>query len=158
MNTPTQNKRLIFTDQKGNLNFVIPSPNFKGSMEELRHKLTIQDQIDSVDEINIIDIADVPKERVFRNAWKKGSGGKRIDIDLPKAKTIAHGFRRIKRKKELNPLDEEVTMNHANPAKLNVSEAKRQVIRDKYVTIQNNIDACDNVDDLQNIVNAEGLI
>ena len=60
-----------------------------------------------------------------------------IIVNLTKAKAIGHDFRREERAKEFAPLDIQATI----PAKAEEAEAARQVIRDKYAVIQQEIDA-----------------
>jgi hypothetical protein len=71
-----------------------------------------------------------------------------ITINLDKAKNIAHDKRRAARSAEFAPLDIKATI----PAEAQAAEASRQVIRDKYATIQNNINSVTNVDALKQIV------
>lgn len=73
-----------------------------------------------------------------------------IRINLDKAKVIAHDKRRAARAAEFAPLDIEATI----PAKAAMAEAKRQNIRDKYDTLQTQIDACATPDDLKRIMDA----
>lgn len=71
-----------------------------------------------------------------------------IRINLDKAKVIAHDKRRAVRAEEFAPLDIEATI----PAKAAMAEAKRQNIRDKYDTLQIQIDACASPDALKHIM------
>ena len=71
-----------------------------------------------------------------------------ITINLDKAKNIAHDKRRTARSAEFAPLDIKATI----PAEAQAAEASRQVIRDKYATIQNNINSVTNIDALKQIV------
>ena len=59
-----------------------------------------------------------------------------IKINIDKAKNIAHEVRRQKRSEEFAPLDIKATI----PSEAVAAEAERQIIRDKYTEIQNNID------------------
>jgi hypothetical protein len=68
-----------------------------------------------------------------------------IVVNLDKAKHIAHDKRRAARAVEFAPLDIEATI----PAKAAAAETARQAIRDKYATIQTNIDAAQTVDELK---------
>ena len=70
-----------------------------------------------------------------------------IKINLDKAKNLTHEIRREAREKELKPWDIKATI----PAEAENAEAERQKIRDNYATIQNNIDACDNEEELKTI-------
>lgn len=71
-----------------------------------------------------------------------------ITINLDKAKGIAHDKRRAARSAEFAPLDIKATI----PAEAQAAEAARQVIRDKYAAIQNDINAAADVDTLKQIV------
>lgn len=83
----------------------------------------------------IVDDSVLPTDRIFRNAWEMQ--GAAVVESLPKSKLICHDVRRLKRAAEFAPLDVEATI----PAKAATAEAARQVIRDKYATIQTSIDA-----------------
>jgi len=60
-----------------------------------------------------------------------------IVIDVNKAKAIGHDMRRAARSAEFAPLDIKATI----PSEANAAEAARQAIREKYATIQAQIDA-----------------
>jgi hypothetical protein len=63
-----------------------------------------------------------------------------IVINLGKAKAIGHDIRRAKRAEEFLPLDEVIAKQI--PGKdAAAAEAARQVIRDRYATMQQAIDA-----------------
>ncbi len=74
-----------------------------------------------------------------------------ISINIDKAKTIAHDKRRAARAAEFAPLDVKATI----PSEAAAAEAARQAVRDKYATVQNDIDAASDVGALKTIV--EGL-
>ena len=71
-----------------------------------------------------------------------------IQVDLNKAKEIAHEKRREARNLELSPLDVQVTI----PTLAEQAEIERQKIRDKYAEIQVKIDEANSVDALKNII------
>lgn len=71
-----------------------------------------------------------------------------IQVDLLKAKEIAHEKRRAARTIEFAPLDIQVTI----PAMSEQVEAKRAEIRSKYDAIQAQIDAAESVDVLKDII------
>lgn len=71
-----------------------------------------------------------------------------IQIDMLKAKEIAHNKRIEARKAEFAPLDVQVTI----PTMSEQAEAKRAEIRDKYDVIQVQINEADSVDVLKEIV------
>jgi hypothetical protein len=74
-----------------------------------------------------------------------------IGINIDKAKTIAHDKRRAARAAEFAPLDVKATI----PSEAAAAEAARQAVRDKYATVQTQIDAAADVAALKTIV--EGL-
>ena len=67
-----------------------------------------------------------------------------IVINLDKAKNIAHDIRREKRSEEFKPLDIKATI----PSQAAAAEAERQKIRDKYATLQEQMDAAQTVEEL----------
>ena len=74
-----------------------------------------------------------------------------IVINIEKAKGIAHEIRRAKRAEEFAPYDE-VIMKQIPDANATEAEASRQAIRDKYATIQTNINATAGVESLTTLV------
>ena len=74
-----------------------------------------------------------------------------ITIDLNKAKTIAHDKRRAARAAEFAPLDLKATI----PFEAAWAEEERQAVREKYATVQTQIEAAADVAALKTIV--EGL-
>jgi hypothetical protein len=71
-----------------------------------------------------------------------------ITINLDKAKNIAHDKRRAARSAEFAPLDIKATI----PAEAQAAETARQAIRDKYATMQNDINDAVDLDALKQIV------
>ena len=74
-----------------------------------------------------------------------------IGINIDKAKTIAHDKRRAARAAEFAPLDLKATI----PFEAVAAEAARQTVREKYATMQSQIEAAADVAALKTIV--EGL-
>lgn len=75
-----------------------------------------------------------------------------ININLNKAKTIAHEKRRAKRSEEFAPFDEKI-MKQIPGTNIAEVEAQRQEIRDKYAVIQTNINQATTVPELKQILN-----
>lgn len=75
-----------------------------------------------------------------------------VAININKAKEITHNKRREARAGEFKPLDEAITINIASHDKVAEIEAKRQMVRDKYAEIQNNIDSSTTTDELKAII------
>lgn len=77
-----------------------------------------------------------------------------IKVNLNKAKEIAHDKRRSARAKEFEPLDEIIAKQI--PGKdAQKAEAERQKIRDKYATLQAQMDAAKTVDELKSLLPKE---
>lgn len=73
-----------------------------------------------------------------------------ITINLDKARTIVHDIRRAARTAEFAPLDIKATI----PSEATAAEAARQAVRDKYATIQSDIDAAPGVPELKLIADS----
>lgn len=139
-------QRIIYTTPEGNVCVVIPAPGF-----------TAQDCMKDVPvsavASEVVPVEDIPSDRTFRNAWKRGEQGKRIGVDMVKAKDISHEKRRAKRATELAPLDVQATI----PAQAVQAENARQAIRDRYAVIQTSIDAATTPEQLKALIETEGL-
>ena len=70
-----------------------------------------------------------------------------IKINVDKAKTIGHDMRRAARAEEFKPYDDAIAKQI--PGEMEGAEAARQVIRDKYTTIQTSIDAAQTPDEIK---------
>jgi predicted nucleic acid-binding Zn-ribbon protein len=68
-----------------------------------------------------------------------------ISIDMTKAKDIAHEKRRAARTTEFAPLDIKATI----PSEAAAAEAARQAIREKYATLQAQMDSAQTADELK---------
>lgn len=68
-----------------------------------------------------------------------------ITIDMTKAKEIAHEKRRAARSAEFAPLDIKATI----PSEAQAAEAARQAIREKYATMQAQMDAAQTPEQLK---------
>ena len=71
-----------------------------------------------------------------------------ITINIEKAKAIAHDKRRAARAEEFKPWDVKATI----PAEQVATEAERQKIRDKYATLQEQMDAAQTVEELKALI------
>jgi len=69
-------------------------------------------------------------------------------IDLTKAKNIGHDMRRAARAEEFKPHDEVIMKQIPGVDSAN-AEAARQAIREKYVSIQTQIDAAATPDEIK---------
>ena len=68
-----------------------------------------------------------------------------IQIDMTKAKAIAHEKRRAARAEEFAPLDIKATI----PNEAEAAEAARQVVRDKYAAMQDAMNAATTPEELK---------
>lgn len=71
-----------------------------------------------------------------------------ITINMDKAKVIGHDIRRTLRAEEFAPLDEVIMKQIPNTA-VQAVEVQRQAIRDKFATVQAEIDAAQTVDEIK---------
>lgn len=71
-----------------------------------------------------------------------------ITINIDKAKVIAHQLRREARAKEFAPLDEKIAKQIPGTSIEDV-EAQRQLIRDKYRVMQEQLDAAESIEELK---------
>ena len=74
-----------------------------------------------------------------------------ITINLNKAKEIAHEKRRAARSAEFAPLDIKATI----PVEAEAAEAARQAIRDKYSTLQAQMDVAQTPEELKALLPQE---
>lgn len=122
-------KRIIYSTEGGGVAVVIPAPKSGLTVEQIAAK----DVPEGV-AFEIVDAADVPTDRTFRNAWERK--GRAIGHNMIKARELAHEKRREARAAEFAPLDVEATI----PALAAKAEAKRQAVREKYDAVQKDID------------------
>lgn len=127
--------------------------NAQQTRAEAEKYVTKNTQRLGITDYEIINQDKVLTDRTFRDAWRhdKTSSPDKISIDIPKAKVIAHGYRRFLRKQEFNPLDEIISKQIPGKA-LNDAEAERVVIRAKYNKMQTDIDAAASDAELKQIL------
>lgn len=70
-----------------------------------------------------------------------------IIVNIDKAKAIGHTMRRAAREDEFKPFDEVIAKQI--PTQVEGAEAERQAIREKYVVIQDQIEAAATTDDIK---------
>ena len=71
-----------------------------------------------------------------------------ITINIDKAKTIAHDKRRTARAAEFAPLDIKVTI----PNEAVAAEAARQLIREKYASMQSAINSAETIEEIKTAI------
>ena len=131
--TTMTNQRIIYQSESGGVAVIVPT----GSVE-----LALKDVPPGVP-YEIVDAADIPSDRFFRNAWV--ADGAAVAVDLGKAKDIGHDIRRQQRAEEFQPFDEIIAKQIPGADALE-AEANRQAIREKYADIQLAINAASDPD------------
>ena len=99
----------------------------------------------------IVTADQIPSDRTFRAAWVYSSDG--IEIDLTRAKVIAHDIRRRRRADELAPHDRVISLRIPG-ASADQAEAARAAIRARYVIIESAIDAATTMDEIKEALSA----
>lgn len=74
-----------------------------------------------------------------------------INVDMNKAKPIAHDIRRRMRAEEFAPHDEIIAKRIPGVSEQQ-AEAARQAIRDKYAVVQDELDAAETAEELKQIL------
>jgi len=137
-----ENQRVIYPTDDGGVAVVVPAPD--ATLEQ------VLKAVPAGKPYKVVSVDDVPSDRTFRNAWGE-ENRMSITINIVKAKSISHDKRRAARAAEFAPLDIKATI----PAEAAAAETARQAVREKYATIQTQIDAAADVGALKTIV--EGL-
>lgn len=75
-----------------------------------------------------IEHADIPTDKTYRNAWRKGATG--VEVDMPKARLIHMERIRKVRNKELEKSDDELLKALENGGPATPLKTKRQKLRD----------------------------
>ena len=99
----------------------------------------------------IVSADAIPADRTFRGAWVYTPDG--IEIDLARAKAIAHDIRRRRRADELAPHDRVISLRIPG-ASADQAEAARAAIRARYVIIESAIDAATTMDEIKEALSA----
>lgn len=93
-------------------------------------------------------------DATFRNAFTDDKPGKQVDVDMPKAKDIAHTHRRRQRDELMAPLDTKSTI----PSEAVAAEAARVVVRSTNSETQVSIDAAADPVALKQVMVDKGLV
>lgn len=131
--------KIIYTNNEGGLSVIIPTGEL--SIEEVAAK-----DVPEGLPYEIVEDSAIPGDRTFRGAWV--ANGTAVEVDLDQAKEIGHTMRRAARAEEFAPYDRIISLQiPGNDAE--VAEDARQVIRDKYAAIQDDIDAADSPEEIK---------
>ena len=137
-------KRVVWTQPNGQLAVLIPSP---GVPEEVWRK-----DIPAGVEVVETTADKMPKDRLFRKAWKMNKTG---CFECPVAgKQVAHEIRRARRAEKFAPHDEVVAK--AIPGQATEAEKQRQAIRDADAELQSKLDACKTTSEMRKLLEGEG--
>jgi len=134
--TTMTTSRIIYQTESGGVAVIVPT----GSVE-----LALKDVPENTP-YSIVDAADIPSNRYFRNAWVIGDGC--VEHDLDQCRAIGHDKRRAARTEAFAPFDEIIAKQipGTNAAE---AEANRQQIRDKYALIQDAINASETLNEIK---------
>jgi len=136
--------RIIYQNETGGVSIIIPTGELP--IEEVAKK----DVPEGVP-YKIVNEADIPSDRYFRNAWVMGDCC--VEHDLDKCKEIGHDRRRQQRAEEFKPYDE-VIAKQIPGADAIAAEESRQEIRDKYALIQDVIEGASTPDEIKTALEA----
>lgn len=134
---------IIYKNQDGSVAVFTPTQE---ALDQLKIEEIAQRVVPVNTEYQIVDPSAIPTDRTFRDAWEHNQDG--INVNIEKAKSIAHDKRRTARTEEFKPLD----IQAAIPALAEQAEAKRQIIRDEFAAIQTEIDNAETIDQLKEIM------
>lgn len=124
-------KRIVF-EQAGQSNIQIVSPV---TDDDATLAFVIEQSVKpNTDKWFVVDDADIPSDRYFRNAWKISNG--KVSVDIEKAKSIKLQEIRLKRNSALDASDKEIAKLTDQGADLTEMRAKRQALRDIPQTIK----------------------
>jgi len=113
-------KRIIYENNDGGVSIVIPA------IEDM--DAVIRKSVPEGTPYEIIEAADIPSDRIFRDAWSKN--GTTIDVDMPKARLIHMDRIRKVRDEELDKTDQELLRAIEDGEDIVPIKDRRQKLRD----------------------------
>ena len=128
--------KIIYKNSDGTVDIITPVGDVNAAIKDVPSGVSYE----------IVDDSKIPTDRTFRNAWVKGSG--EVTENLTKSKALAHEIRREKRASEFKPHDEIISLNIPGQDTA-AAETARVAIRDKYGTMQTEIDNSPNTDTIK---------
>ena len=129
-------KRIIYQNETGGVAVIIPTESVELALKDVPEGVAYE----------IVDEADIPSDRFFRNAWVMGNCC--IEHDIDKCKALGHDMRRTQREAEFKPYDE-IISKQIPGADTTAAEEARQAIREKYALIQDAIDVAEDPDTIK---------
>jgi hypothetical protein len=128
--------RIIYQTPEGGVAIIIPAESAELALKDVPPDV----------EYEIVSTDDIPSDRFFRNAWI--ANGKKVEVDLERARAIGHDIRRTKRAEEFAPHDEVIAKQIPGKDQAQAEQA-RQVVRDKYAAMQVAIDDAATPDEIK---------
>lgn len=146
-------KRIAYTRSDGGVSIVIPAPGARRDNEtdeQFVERIRQKDVPKGATNVRIIDEAEHPSDRTFRNAWKLGQAG--IEVDMPKARGIHRERLRQMRAPLLAALDVEYQRadERGDTTEKQRIAAKKQALRD--VTADPAIEAASTPEQLKAVI------
>ena len=135
--TTMTTSRIIYQSESGGVAVIVPT----GSVE-----LALKDVPPGVP-YEIVDAANIPSDRTFRNTWVIGMDGC-VEHDLDQCRAIGHDKRRAARTEAFAPFDEIIAKQIPGADAL-AAEAARAEIRDKYALIQDAINVSETPNEIK---------
>lgn len=138
-------KRIVFTNPDGSVGVIIPAKKTKLSIEEIMRKDVPSGAVSA----EIVDVAEVPSDRSYRNAWSFDHGQKKFGHDMSKAKELHKEKLRVLREPKLKQLDidyQKADEDNDNSKKAQIA-AKKKKLRD--VTSHASIEAASTIEELK---------
>lgn len=114
--------RIIYPNDEGGVSIIVPSPNWKGTMEELAAK-----DVPDGKPYKIVEDSVIPSDRTFRDAWENYE---EINVNFSKAQTLTKQRLREERKPLLE--EQDVAFIRAQESGADTSDivAEKQRLRD----------------------------
>lgn len=114
------NKRILYTDDNGGIGIIVPA---------ISVELALKD-VPSGKAYTIVDTAEIPVDRTFRNAWERQNNA--VAVNMPKARNLKRDMIRVERAAELERLDVEFmrALENGNAGEQNRIKAEKQRYRD----------------------------
>jgi len=129
-------KRIIYQSESGGVSIIIPTESVELALKDVPEGVPYE----------IVDEADIPSDRYFRNAWVLGDCC--VEHDIDKCKEIGHDLRRQQRAEEFKPYDDLIAKQIPGVDAIAAEEARQQ-IRDKYALIQDVIKGASTPDEIK---------
>jgi hypothetical protein len=126
------NTRIAYTQEDGSVAIVMPTPEFCACPDSDVYKLA-RKSMPLGTHFEVLDVADIPTDRYFRNAWRLGAPlSKSIDIDEKRAREIHVANLRITRGEKLKEQDIEYqkALELNDTVKMQSIASKKQKLRD----------------------------